>query len=450
MTDLDTILRDGLSAATADLGDVEPDELARRLATRRRPRPRRAPMLAAAAIVVAVGLVAATLWWRDRGDRIEVVDDRPASEPGFAGFGPGWHRLDTGPVPPMSSVSVAWAADRLVVSGTVLEPDGSGSARVYGFDPVVRTWNRLPDPPMDSATIVDADGVLVAVGVPDYRTFGRGVDMRWATLVPGAGAWDLRGDVPVAPELVVTGGTGPTTVNGSPYLLWTGERVVDLTHLAALDPVTGEAASIPLSVGDPVGYMHLLSAAPAWTGEEVLLSAWARGPGLAWSADGSRVREVPGLPQSLAGGPVVRGSTAVRIGNRVLLVAHSADDAFDAPTAWYDPATDAWSHGPTLPVALRYRCGVEIAAAGKTVLVQPCDYASGTPDAGGMIFGPPQALRGDEWVEVERPPTTPGCCLGLWFSTPTAVVMWSTDTDTANDPDAPYVEAAVWVPDRDG
>lgn len=443
-TDLDVILRDALAAATEGLGEVEADELARRLVGRRPRRPRRAPMVAAAAILVVAGLVAGSVWWRGRGDRVEVVDDRPATEPGFAGFGPGWHRLDTGPVPPMSSVSVAWAADRLVVSGTVMEPDGSGSARVYGFDPVVRTWNRLPDPPMDSATIVDADGVLVAVGVPDYTTFGRGVAMRWATLVPGADAWDLRGDVPLSPALAATGATGPTAINGSPHLLWTGERVIDVSHLAALDVHTGATSTLPIE-GDPLRFTQLLYGAPVWTGDEILLASWAIGPGLAWSADGSRVREVPGLTRERVDNGFVRQSASYEVDGRVLMVAMSPDSGV-APTAWYDAATDAWSAGPTIPVALRDRCGVEMAAAGDVVVVQPCDYGDGVPQEDGPVFGPPLALRGDEWVEVERPPTTSGCCLGLWFSTPTAVVMWSTDTDTLNNPDAPYVDAAVWVP----
>lgn len=451
MTDLDTMLRDALRAATSDLGETTPDGLATILRDRRRrPGPRRAsPALVAAAVVLVAGLVAASVWWRDGGDRVDVIDDRPASEPGFGRFGPGWHRLDTGPVPPMSSVSVVWAAERLVVSGTVVEQSGTGSAHVYGFDPTERTWQRLPDPPMDSAKVVDADGVLVAVGVADYASYGRGGNMVWATLAAGAGEWAAHGEVPVAPELTAVGALGPMAVNGTPHLIWTGQRVIDVSHLAALDPSTGATSTLPVA-GDVAAYSQLLTGAPVWTGDEVLLSAWTSSPGLAWSADGARVRDVPGLPTTLAGGSPVRESSAFRIGERVLLVALSPEGAADAPTAWYDRSTNGWSDGPTIDRPLHDRCGVEMAAVGGTLAVQPCDDRVPPDGRTGPVYPPPVVLDDGRWVDVGRPPLSPGCCLGLWFSTPSAVVMWSTDTDTLNDPDAPYVAAAVWVPDRSG
>ncbi|MCB0952919.1 MAG: hypothetical protein KDB13_09430, partial [Microthrixaceae bacterium] len=57
-------------------------------------------------------------------------------------------------------------------------------------------------------------------------------------------------------------------------LLWTGNRVVDMTHGAVLDPSTG--SSEPLEMPDDlVKYTHLLSSNAVWTGREVVLAAYS-------------------------------------------------------------------------------------------------------------------------------------------------------------------------------
>src|SRR5690606_1002051 len=51
--------------------------------------------------------------------------------------------------------------------------------------------------------------------------------------------------------------------------------------------------------------------------------------------------------------------------------------------------------------------------------------------------------------EIGSPPFADLCCMGTWLGTDDALITWSTDTDTLNNPRAPYVEAAVWIPPTD-
>jgi hypothetical protein len=383
--------------------------------------------IAAALVAVVVGLSVWTISDDDRGG-IDAVDDAPSEPSGFAGWEPGWHTIDPGPVPAMNGAQMTWTGERLIVSGH----------RIFSYDPVTREWTELPRPPRETNRIVAAGDTLVVVGFDDG--FPAASVQEWATLAPGADEWTSHGPVPESPALAQAGVTGVGA--GREQLVWTGARVIDVGLGAVLDPATGDATELPMPE-DIYAYSQLLSATPVWTGEQVVLSSWSDRPGLAWDALGTDWQDVPGpvaddWPRSSGS-----ASPAALLGSDVIVVSDGTEDGSVPSQIGYsaslDPGTQEWTRLSDIPGPSNTTCPYRLTAVGDTPIVQPCDNGYGTP----------LRLVGDTWSEIGSPPFADGCCMGTWLGTDQALIMWSTDVDTLNNPRAPYVEAAVWIPPRE-
>lgn len=494
---IDATIRDGLQRATFGLGDTTAGHLAAALAQRRaqsqqrhRRRARYGAFAAVAALVAAV--VGAGVWITHDDATVDVVANEPTTTPlpanPFGGYEPGWHEIDPGPVEAMNGALLAWTGSEIVVAGDVGwvdDPQGPGGAggtadpsadtgpqtRAYAYDPASREWRQLPDPPVANPTVVATDHTLVAVGLSMESAGGFGDDWVWATLeaspdgsgerqaggaADGAGDgggdgdgqatahWTPRGSIEMAPELSAAGASGPTQPNGRPTLLWTGERVIDVTHGTVLDPASGKSTplAMPSSV---VNYTHLVSSNAVWTGEEVVLVAWNGGDGLAWDATGESFRTVAGLPEAKGSNPhLAIESTAVGGDGRAALMEWTTGASPPGRTAVLDVATGTWSRPPDRPTSPdRFYCPMSAAFVGGELVVEDCTGTDTDP-------GPPVRLEGDSWVSLGGPPWTEGCCMGTWLGTDDALVTWATDNDTTNNPEAPYVRGAIWIPGGEG
>jgi hypothetical protein len=386
--------------------------------------------IAAALVAVVVGLSVWTISDDDRGG-IDAVQDAPDEPSGFAGWEPGWHTLDPGPVPAMNGAQMTWTGERLIVFGRHVANAGETVAQVFSYDPPTGEWTELPRPPRQTNRIVAAGDTLVVVGFDDG--FPTASAQEWATLAPGADEWTSHGPVPQSPALARAGVTGVGV--GREQLVWTGSRVVDVGLGAVLDPATGDAAELPMPA-DVVAYTQLLSATPVWTGEQVVLSSWSDRPGLAWDALGTDWQNVPGpvaddWPRSSGS-----ASPAALAGSDVVLVSDGTEDGSVPSQIGYsaslDPGTGEWTRLSDIPGPSNTTCPYRLTAVGDTPIVQPCDNGYKTP----------LRLVGDTWSEIGSPPFTEG----TWLGTDQALIVWSTDVDTLNNPRAPYVEAAVWIP----
>lgn len=393
--------------------------------------------VAAAFLLAVVGLGVWTLVG-DTGDGdIDAVDDVPEEPGGFEAWGPGWHPIDPGPVPAMHGAQLMWSSDRLVVAGSAPSGSDGSVARVFAFDPATRDWSELPRPPVGASRFVVAGERLVAVG-SDEEWPAEPV-REWATLAQGAGDWVVHGPVPESPVLAQAGAIGVGV--GRDRLVWTGERVIDVGLGAVLDPATGTATELPVP-SDVIAYTHLLAATPVWTGDQVVLTAWSDRPGLAWNALGADRTDVPGPVTE--GWPRSTSSAAptVAIGGEVVLASDGTDEGSNPSSTGYiatfDPATGEWTRLPDIPGPSNTTCPYRLTAVGDSPVVQPC--SDGTDEA--------LRLVGDTWNSIGAPPIS-GCCITSWLGTDDALVTWSTDADTLNDPRAPYVDAAVWVPPSD-
>lgn len=415
-----------ITATLVELGRWEPVPAAagawagveRRVTHRRRRR--RSLVLGAAAAVVAV--LAAGVWVSNGGDTAEVVTSPtppPVQDVGFAALGPGWHRLDTGPVP-VGARPVWTDAGLLALGGTPL------SAHLY--DPATEVWRAVAVPPFDGAVAAAGDRVVVVAEDGSRRS---------AIWDPGGGSggeWTDLGVVPVAPQLAATGSQGARSDTGGTALVWTGQRVLDLSQGAVLDPDTAAAGGgwEPLALPDDVvAYTGLVSSNPVFDGTEVVLVG-SLGPGLAWDATGTTYRVLPAAPDDTgirSAGPASRdpATVAVRDGDRVVLIASNAS------TAAVDARTGTWTRLAGAPDVRAARdCVTATATVNRRAAVQPCDD------------GPPAILMGGRWEpDPAGPSPVPNA---RWTTTGRSVIAWHTDTDTLNNPDAPYLDAWIWNP----
>lgn len=437
--ELDQTIRSGLASlinqahvpapypADATPGSDTPHEAARRSSGTRRIR----YLSIAAALVAVVGVSVWTISDNDRGG-IDAVDDGADEPSGFAGWEPGWHTLDPGPVPAMNGAQLTWTGERLIVSGRHFPSAGETTAQVFSYDPATRDWTELPRPPSETNRIVSAGDDLVVVGFDDE--YPAEPVSEWATLAAGADEWTTHGAVPQSAVLAQAGVTGIGA--GRDQLLWTGERVIDFGLGAVLDPVTGNATELPMPA-DIIAYTQLLSATPVWTGEQAVLSSWSTGPGLVWDATGTDWQDVPG--PVVGDWPPSSGSAApaALLGSDVIVVSEGTENA--GYSASLDPATGEWTRLVDIPAPSNVTCPYRLAVVADTPVVQPCDNDYGTP----------LRLFDGGWSEIGSAPFDEDCCMGTWLGTDDALIMWSTDVDTLNNPRAPYVEAAVWIPPSD-
>ena len=245
MIDLDQQIRDGLVDASVDVGASHPADLASRLVairTRRRRTTRRRALAVAAAIVLVVGVTAAIAESR-HGDQAQVITG-PGEPKRFADLGPGWHVLDTGPVPGMSRAVLAWTGHELLVAG----PEA-----MYAYDPNTVAWQRLAPPPFEPDGMVWTGEALVATGPLQRRSHAR-ASAWWD---PTRDQWHDLGTVPVAPGLAAAGSRGPTANDYGDSLVWTGQRVIDSTHGAVLDPASWRWSDLAM----PADLIRLLGTA---------------------------------------------------------------------------------------------------------------------------------------------------------------------------------------------
>lgn len=378
-------------------------------------------------VVVGAFVAAAVVLVAPADDSAEVVTTPPVVEPApFRDLAPGWHDLDTGPVPASVFPSVVWTGSELIV--------GDGLRGLYAFDPADERWRTLAPLPFETeASLAWIGDRLVAVvddmdqPTPDSVTWSW--NDRSAVWDPETDTWRELGAVPVAPEYAAVGSRGPFTSSGH-ALVWTGERLVDITNGAVLDPEAMTWSALPLPA-DLVPYTRLLYSKPQWDGREIVLAA-IEGPGLAWNATVTAYREIPALAPELSGdGQVVPDHSVVGARDRVAIItATGAGLAMEL-----DSRTDTWSALPPVPgMAADAGCVQPLAAAvGGTLVVQPCDGRA------------PVFLDRDTWRSTGEVGTEI-CCMTQWVSLGDVLLSWSTDTDTQNNPDAPYVRAKLWVP----
>jgi hypothetical protein len=445
MTRLDDVVRTGLTQAAETVSVRSTDQLAHQLAERRSRAQRRTrvarTVIGAAAVFVALAAIAVVLNRSDEDpDRVDTVV-LPVDDRGFASYPPGWHEFDVGPASKARSSSLAWTGRELAVA-TV--PDGATRPRVFAYSPTDRSWRSLGEVPIQGdVTIAWAGERLVAIG----RSFPTATAAVWDS---GDARWRELGHPPI-PEAMVsprTEGCGPTapcaswggprTVTSNLQLVWTGQRLLDLTHGAALDPESGRWMTLAVPE-DLTPYLHLTGATtPVWDGTEVLLTGWTSAPGLAWTPTGSAYREIPGIPAEVFvnevydGSEVVHDSVATSHHGRLLLVS----GAGDGTAATFDGRTDTWRREAT-PAGLRPAgmCPSLAATVAARAVVMPCE-------------GDAPAVLGDGgWAPTGPPPFSVECCGVEWIDAGGALVVFMSvgdiDGRLAQAPDA---RVAVWVP----
>jgi hypothetical protein len=449
MNDLDERLRTGLRASTEQVGQIEPDELAAALASRAgsersQARPRRGaarPWLAAAAVLallVAAGAVGLQRLNDDDGENVVADQPEPEQPVGFSQWSPGWHELDTGPVPVGEPPSLAWLDGKLFAAKGVPPADGEQSAPrsgLWSYDPAARTWASLPDVPFEKVDIVATGDGLVAVGGPARGLTTLAERSSWATWSQGDDEWTDQGALPVPESLRRAGTSGPTSPTGARSLLWTGAVVMDLTAGALLDPSDGTATAMEMPA-DLLSYLHLLQATPVWTGSQVVVASWSTLPGLAWDGEGRLLGEIPGPP--MADPEYAIGAAAVEAPGGVVLLARDESDG-EERAARYDPGTGAWTALPGVPGSTEAWCPFSAALVAEDVVAQGCEGEQ--PDA-------PHRFDGQRWTALPGPPRSE---LGIerWLGTAEALIVWMGDADTTNNPAAPFQWAAVWIPGPD-
>jgi len=451
VTDLDTLLRATLAAAAGEVEPTDPVALARDLhrarASRRRAHRARAVALAAAAVLLVVGasvlVRSAVSGDGDQArDRVQAGppsaptagptapapggEGPPAAPTSFAGLGPGWHSLDPGPVPPALGAGLAWTGAELVI----VLPDGSA----WAHRPDRGTWRTLAPAPL-----AGGDAVELAWTGTEVVAVARGSRTTSAAWDPGTGTWRDLGAVPVAPELAAAlGSLGIVSAGAAPALVWSGERLFDMERLAALDPTTGQWEPLALPA-DLVAFTSLLYTNAVWDGTEVLAVNWI-GSGLAWDPSGTSFREVaPAATELGSTTGSVPFTRAVAVGGEVVLVSGLDDPGSGRGTggvAALDARTGRWRRLPDVPgVNADVGCPYLVEAVAGQVVVQRCDQPS------------TMVLRDGRWQPNGTPALDQQCCGGRWQAAGDALVVWSSDTDTVNNDRAPYVEAAVWVPE---
>lgn len=407
MNRLDQLLHDGLRDATEPVGTIDADELSRRLQARRSApgdrgdaaRRRRPGWLVAAALLVVAGTTA-TIVLVDRRDTEEVVVQEPTTTtttattvpapltpeelapvppilPEAAPLGPidqwrpGWYRVDTTSLPTLDGRSVWFGGEPYVTAAGTGED--VASTRVFRRDRDTGEWVELAQLDLMLGVLVAAGDHLVAVGEEGYAA--PPIPRAWAVLDTDGRSWRPMGRV--RPD--------PTRASASylaPRLVWTGERVLDTTGAAVLDPATGTAT--PLEVPDEERLVVTFGTA-LWTGERAVLATWGPEPGYSWDARGRFLGEVPAaaidvLPAAPELSQPVQVAVAT-VGEAVLAVAAPTWSPY-AVGRQLPTGSDQWRDAPAPPMApfegqvnLFVQCGTWLGAARGTALALTCNAA---------------------------------------------------------------------------
>ncbi|HTO00268.1 MAG TPA: hypothetical protein VL068_06295 [Microthrixaceae bacterium] len=481
MNDFDEQIRTGLADATKGAGGIDSEVLAARLMARQgseaagstagSPAPSAATsasteagnvvsitdgrasshqgrgkrwLSVAAAVALLAGAAGFGVWRANNGDATHLVTaNRDPVARGFDSWTPGWHEIDPGPVPPSAGVSMAYFDNRVVVANTTRSAVSNASsnlvpkAGVWAFDPRDESWSTLPTPPFETVSLVSAGEQLVAVGGPaNLQSTQLERPMRWATWSPGESRWTDRGSLPVEHALQVLGTAGPSGPGGD-SLVWTGNRVINVTRGAVLDPATGTATELDLP-GNLIDYAHLISSTPVWTGDVLVLSSWSRNPGLAYDSLGKRLADIPGL--AMADPDLSVGATGVAVDGRVVLVAREGQAT--GRSASFDPESGQWTELPTVQEPKEPRwCPPTSASVDNEIVLQPCHSLKGEF----VALSNPLVLRAGKWEPIPLPPQSERG-VDTWLGTDEALVAWTSESEVEYNPEAPFRWAAVWIP----
>ncbi|MFV0315361.1 MAG: hypothetical protein ACK5O2_00165 [Microthrixaceae bacterium] len=444
-SEVDDMIREELHTALQGTGRLTAPELADRLSSlrgtdgahlesaSRDPKQSRRGLLAVAAAVLVAIVAGAGVWLStnssDDAD-VDVVADEPDAldTSPFANYQPGWHTIDTSDLPVVGSASMALVGSQLAVS-IVPPPDPGAPGSLFAYDLEERLWRELPAPPMLDPQIVGAGDRVVAVSASTLTDPVRAVD-RWAVLDAldtEHPVWSEPASVPIAGGLAAANTLGPRNPREQLNLIWTGERVIDMTHGAVLDPVTVGSEDLEMP-GDLSKYSHLLYSNAVWTGNEVVLAAISDGAALRWSSTGELLGLVEGLPTGpgASGDPAVSSfvieTTALGGNNVVMLFDQGSGDTLEL-----DPSTGTWSEPADRPAV---GCSPLTAWVGAP-LVQAC--------AQGPIQGAPLVLDGSKWTSAPAAPLSGLCC--TWLGTDEAL-FWLADMSADNTS-----FLAFWIPD---
>lgn len=441
---VDQKVRESLRLAVPD-DEPAPDTalLAKELINRRRERHRRMVVVRSLIACVALGVGGLAAYAVTSGDEPDpvVVTDAEESNDASAWGEPGWHVLDPGPVPASARASLAWTGEELIVAAGL---------QVFSYGPETQEWRSLPDLPFAPETqpsLLWTDHELVAVA-PDPRAsvWAVGQDPErdelersghTAVLGPDDEQWRTIPGPELAPQMAALGVNGPRNPGYELGLIWTGERVIDTTHGAALDLTTEEWAPLP-APDDLVSFTALLSTNPVWDGERVLLQSLApSSPGLAWDPLGEGFQETAPPPDELVPTNIVENALPVSDGNGTItfLVGRDQTNVLRLHTR-----TGEWETLPDLDVLISMNdCATNAALVGDRLITRSCDLGSPNRDL--------YVLEQDRWVNIGSPPATG--LVASWQSTDGALVLWATSTDTINGPPQPERHFQVWVPPGD-
>lgn len=341
---------------------------------------------------------------------------------------PGWHDIDTTGLPEAFASSMVWTGEQLVVAlnrsweaGTPLP-----GPEVLAFTPAEGLWQRFDPPPFPNS----ANVTLARAGAAIVAVQESGTDPASASLDLTSGAWTDLGRVPVSRQLLSVGAS-VRTVDNNIELVWTGTRLLDITHGAVLDPGSGRWSALPLPT-DLVAFSGGLYAEAAWTGTEVRMVGWGNQPALGWDRDGTEFRSLPNIPADIAGTSGV-GSSATGLGTRSAIVVSGG--AFTRTNAArFDFATSRWAALPPLPgVRVDNSCPGPSAQTAETLLIRPCYDL------------PPQILVDDVWKPMAGP--LPPAGYGVLLGTDKGVFAWAgADGSELNEPRS--LAVAIWISPR--
>lgn len=443
---VDQKVRESLRLAVPD-DEPAPDTalLAKELINRRRERRRRMVVARSLIACIALGIGALAAYAVTSGDEPDpvVVTDAEESNDASAWGEPGWHVLDPGPVPVSARASLAWTGEELIVAAGL---------QVFAYRPDTQDWRSLPDLPFESETqpsLLWTDDELVAVVEDDIGASG-GID-QWTTerdeplersgqtavLGPDDEQWRTIPGPELAPQMAALGVKGPRNPSYDLGLVWTGERVIDTTHGAALDLTTEEWTTLPMP-DDLVAFTALGSTNPVWDGESVLLQAVAPfSSGLAWDPMGEGFQETAPPPDELVPAGAVEDAMPVSDGNGTITFVVGRDET---NVLRLHTRTGEWETLPDLDVLMSMNgCPTNAALVGHRLITRSCEW--GSPDRDMYV------LEQDRWVNIGSPPATE--LVSGWQSTGDALVLWATSTDTTNGPPQPERHFQVWVPPGD-
>lgn len=312
-----------------------------------------------------------------------------------------WRRLPPAPLTPRTGMAATWTGrelfvwggyDQLAANPARLHVAGDGAA----YNPDRRSWRRLPSAPLsaraDATAVWTGREVLVVGGVPAVRTDRDRGFTDGAAYDPAHGAW--RRLVP-SPQ--------PRGSLMAQHLVWTGTRLLVWSRWQ--QTLRSEAVTLP-------------------NGERGVETETRDGVDV-WAYDPAADRWAV-LPMA-PGQPALGGAVLVWTGREVLSVTGRPSGGpvlFRAPGARYDPARNRWrrlADGPLDTAALP--AGLWTGAA--LMVWNGFSMRSGGGSLPGYQPGDGAAwdARADRWVRLPRSPLAGGFgTVAVW--TGRAALVW--------------------------